>query len=131
MSIAHAGEAASASTSSRTGRRATEKSGVDPRELIAAARLAGRASLNEADGKRLLADFGVAVPRFSVVSSAQNMVDMSAPFAVKVLSQDIVHKSDVGAVVLNVESVEAVAEAIEKIARQPAVQGARVDGYLV
>src|SRR5262245_46890857 len=130
MFIARAGEAAWASTSSRTGRRATEKGGMDPRELIAIARGAGRSSLNEADGKRLLAAFGVPVPRFAVVAESRDVATdgLAGPFAVKVLSQDVLHKSDAGGVALNVDNVSA---AIERIARQPAVQRARVDGYLV
>jgi acyl-CoA synthetase (NDP forming) len=53
---------------------------------------------------------------------------MQGPFAVKVLSPDILHKSDAGGVVLNVRNPK---EAIEKIAAQEAVKRARVDGYLV
>ena len=108
---------------------------MDPRELIAAARLAGRASLNEADGKRLLAAFGVAVPRFSVISGAESLASalqgMAAPFAVKVLSQDILHKSDAGAVILDAAGPDAVRAALSSIASQPQVLNARVDGYLV
>ena len=103
---------------------------MNSRELIATARGAGRSSLSEADGKRLLAAFGVSVPRFIVVADSRDVATdgMAGPFAVKVLSQDILHKSDAGAVALKVENVAA---AIDKIAQQPAVREARVDGYLV
>ena len=45
---------------------------MDPRELIAGARAAGRLSLSEADGKRMLARFGVPVPRFAVARTADD-----------------------------------------------------------
>src|SRR6185312_8440380 len=69
---------------------------------IAAARIAQRRSLNEAEGKRLLARFGIPVPRFVTVPDAQAVAGaidgLRGPFAVKLLSQDILHKSDAGAV---------------------------------
>jgi acyl-CoA synthetase (NDP forming) len=108
---------------------------VDPRELIAGARAAGRRTLSEADGKRLLAGFGVPVPRFSVAKTADDVESclngMAAPFAVKVLSQDVLHKSDAGAVILGAASPEAVRSAIVAITQQPKVQRARVDGFLI
>lgn len=108
---------------------------MDPRELIAQARAAGRLSLSEADGKRMLARFGVPVPRFAVARTAdeaESCLDgMAAPFAVKVLSQDVLHKSDAGAVILGAAGPEAVRSAIVAIAQQPTVRRARVDGFLV
>jgi acyl-CoA synthetase (NDP forming) len=104
-------------------------------DAIASARAAGRRSLNEADGKRLLASFGVAVPKFVIECNGQRgepaLDGLQGPFAVKVLSQDILHKSDAGAVMLNVTDVAAVRAAIAAIAARPQVRSARVDGYLV
>lgn len=108
---------------------------MDPRELIAGARAAGRLSLSEADGKRMLARFGVPVPRFAVARNADDaescLDGMAAPFAVKVLSQDVLHKSDAGAVILGAASPEAVRGAIVAIGQQPKVRRARVEGFLV
>jgi acyl-CoA synthetase (NDP forming) len=108
---------------------------VDARQLIAAARKTGRRALGEADGKRLLSSFGVPVPRFAVVANADDVesaIDgLAAPLAVKLLSQDVLHKSDAGAVILGATGLEAVRSAIVTIAQQPQVQGARVDGYLI
>jgi len=106
-----------------------------PAELINEARRRGRGFLGEADGKRLLSSFGVPVPEFSVAplpADAATAVDgMAGPFAVKVLSPDILHKSDVGGVVLDVPDAAGVRAAIESIAAKPGVRAARVDGYLV
>lgn len=102
---------------------------------IAAARAGGRRSLNEADGKRLLASFGVPVPRFVTVSHGESLAaalqGLRGPFAVKVQSQDILHKSDAGGVMLGAADANAVRDAIATIARRPQVQSARVDDYLV
>jgi acyl-CoA synthetase (NDP forming) len=106
---------------------------TDP--LIEAARRTGRRTLNEADGKRLLARFGIAVPRFAVASGTGDVdaaVDgMAGPYAVKVLSQDILHKSDGGGVVLNAAGADGIRAAVAAIAGQPSVRSACVDGYLI
>jgi acyl-CoA synthetase (NDP forming) len=108
---------------------------VHPLELIDAARRAGRRSLNEVDGKRLLAAFGARVPRSGVAANVGDVdaaIDgMRGPFAVKVLSPDILHKSDVGGVVLGAAGRDAVRQAVHAIAARPAVRDARVDGYLI
>jgi len=104
-------------------------------ELIHQARRSGRSFLGEADGKRLLSAYGVPVPEFAVAplpGDAAAAVDgLAGPFAVKVLSPDILHKSDVGGVVLGVPDLAGVRAAIESIAAKPGVRAARVDGYLV
>jgi acyl-CoA synthetase (NDP forming) len=103
--------------------------------LIAKARDAGRSALNEADGKRLLGACGIAIPRFAVAAGpadVETTLDgMVAPFAVKVLSQDILHKSDAGGVVLNVSGRDGVRAAVTSIQMQERVRAARVDGYLI
>ncbi|HEX6794576.1 MAG TPA: acetate--CoA ligase family protein, partial [Casimicrobiaceae bacterium] len=102
---------------------------------IAAARAVQRRSLNEADGKRLLARFGVSVPRFVTVPDAQAVAGaidgLRGPFAVKVMSQDILHKSDAGAILLGARDARAVRDAIAAIGSRPQVRSARIDGYLV
>lgn len=106
-----------------------------PIDLIHEARRRGRSFLSEADGKRLLSSYGVPVPEFAVAllpaDAAAAVAGMTGPFAVKVLSPDILHKSDVGGVVLGVHDAAGVRAAIESIAAQPGVRAARIDGYLV
>lgn len=93
-------------------------------------------ALGEAEAKALLAAYGIPVNRGQVAAdpaeAARIAGELAAPLVLKVVSQDIVHKSDVGGVVLNLEpgavgaAAEAMAAAIAKT--QP---GARIDGYLV
>lgn len=108
---------------------------VHANQLIGNARKAARRSLDEADGKRVLASFGVTVPRFVVVAGAEDvdakLDGITGPYAVKVLSPDILHKSDVGGVVLNVADRADVRAAIASIASRIPVRAARVEGYLI
>ena len=63
------------------------------------------------------------------VSAAERL---GLPVVVKVVSPDIVHKSDIGGVVLGVDSPSAVAEAFRRVTKAAgAVPGARLDGALV
>ncbi|MCS0496892.1 acetate--CoA ligase family protein [Ancylobacter sp. MQZ15Z-1] len=103
--------------------------------LIAEARSNGRGSLDEAAGKALLAEFGIRVPRSRFAADAAQAAAMAAdlegPFVVKVVSPDILHKSDAGGVTLRLADAKAVREAVDAMAAKPLIAAARVDGWLV
>jgi len=73
--------------------------------------------LDEAESKRLLASYGLPVPAYKVVDSVEEAVlaaeQMGFPVVVKTLG--VAHKTDVGGVVLNLDSAEAVSEAVMKV----------------
>jgi len=104
-------------------------------EIIARARAEGREALDEASGKALLARFGIKSPRSVVVTSAAEgarlAAGLTAPFVVKVMSAEILHKSDAGGVALSLPDAAAVAEAIRSMASKPKIAAAKVDGWLV
>lgn len=104
-------------------------------DIIDRARAEGRHSLNEAAGKELLARFGIRSPRSAVASDAEEAAEraggMTAPFVVKVISPDILHKSDVGGVELDLASPEQVRDAVTAMAKKPGISAARVEGWLV
>ncbi|MBI4208003.1 MAG: acetate--CoA ligase family protein [Betaproteobacteria bacterium] len=106
-----------------------------PSELISQARKAGRAALDEQAGKALLAAYGIAVPRAVVVGGAAEingvLAGLTAPVAVKVISPDILHKSDAGGVKVNLRTAAEVADAIRVMMQQPAIAQARIDGFLI
>lgn len=107
---------------------------TSPQELIKAAQAAGRKALDERSGKALLAAHGVRVPRTVVVPGAKDLkaaAELTYPVVVKVVSPDILHKSDAGGVAVGLKNAAEVAAAIERMAQQPAIQAARVEGYLV
>ncbi len=109
---------------------------MDAQSLIAAARDAGRGSLDERDGKALLDGFGIATPRSVVVADADAaragaLDGLSFPVVVKVMSAEILHKSDAGGVAVGLADAAAAADAVAAMAEKPKIKAAKVDGYLV
>jgi acyl-CoA synthetase (NDP forming) len=96
----------------------------------------GAATLNEAEGKAVLAAFGIATPREVLVPPSGDPAAatqwLAAPFAVKVVSRDIAHKTEAGGVRLGVTR-EGLAEAVHAVMANAAkaVSGATIDGVLV
>lgn len=108
---------------------------MNGQQLIAAARSAQRTALDEAAGKRLLAGYGVAVPQTRVVKDADGVAaalkELKLPVVVKVVSPDILHKSDAGGVAVNLRTAADVEAAIREMAKKPKIAAARVEGYLI
>ncbi len=95
-----------------------------------------RGFLTEPDARRLLEAAGIATTRWRFACNAEAAVqdarDMGGPVAIKAVSAQIVHKSDVGGVKLNVEGDVAVRAACTDIAQGARQAGvADVDGFLV
>jgi acyl-CoA synthetase (NDP forming) len=104
-------------------------------DTIAEARKQGRAALDELAGKQLLAGFGVAVPKSLMTRDAAEAAAASGtlkgPLALKVVSPDILHKSDAGGVKVGLKSAAEVEEAVRAMMKLPAIAKARVDGFLL
>jgi len=96
-----------------------------------------RGAYNEADALDALRRAGMpVVPVRRAVSreeAAARARELGFPVAMKVLSPDITHKSDVGGVVLGIRDAGAAGAAYERIVAAAASQaaGARIDGVLV
>ena len=103
--------------------------------ILAAAISAGRGALPESEGKALLAQYGIEVPCSRVVAGADEaaaaVAGLDGPFVVKVVSTEILHKSDAGGVAVGLADGTAVARAIREMAGRPAIAAAAVEGYLV
>lgn len=103
--------------------------------IISGAKAAGRNALDESAGKQLLAGFGVRVPQSRVAKGVAEvdtvMNGLHTPVVVKVMSPDILHKSDAGGVKVNLRSAAEVKAAIEGMLAAPKIQGARIEGFLV
>ena len=108
---------------------------MNPQELIAKARTRQRTALDEQAGKSLLAAYGIAVPQSLVVKDAGEVdaafATLRAPVVVKIMSPDILHKSDAGGVKVGLKSAEEVKAAMAVMAVAPKIKGARIDGYLL
>jgi acyl-CoA synthetase (NDP forming) len=94
-------------------------------------------SIDEATTKEALSGYGVAVNRGMIaVDAIQASVvarSLSPPFVVKVVSEDILHKSDVGGVDLGLGTPDAVSNAVTRMSATLGlrVPHARIKGYLV
>lgn len=105
--------------------------------VLAQARAEGRTLLNEVEAKELLREAGVPATAATLAKSsaeAQSQADaMGYPVVLKVVSQDIAHKSDVGGVKLNLADKAAVGAAFDDIMRsaKAAEPDARIAGVSV
>ncbi len=97
----------------------------------------GRTLLTEPEAKQVLSAYGIPVVQTRSVASARDAQraaeEIGFPVALKILSPDITHKSDVGGVVLDLESGDAVLAAAEAMNRRMRElrPGARLDGFSV
>jgi acyl-CoA synthetase (NDP forming) len=106
-------------------------------KLIAGARAAGRTALLETEARELLDASGVQMAKCVFLTSdadASNAIDVlgSGPLALKVVSKDVLHKSDAGGVMLNVSGAAAIKTAMADIIRNVRLHNpaASIDGIL-
>lgn len=107
------------------------------RKIIAKALREGRSMLSEVEAKDLLAACGIAIVVTRIAESPRQARALAEqigfPVAVKLLSPDVSHKTDVGGVMLDLEDGDAV-EAAALAIQQRLVQlrpGARLQGFSV
>lgn len=88
-------------------------------QIIQTARQADRTLLTESESKQILAAYGIPVVQTCVAHSENEAVDcanaIGYPVVLKLLSQTITHKSDVGGVQLNLSDADAVRRAYRMI----------------
>ncbi|WP_102959422.1 bifunctional acetate--CoA ligase family protein/GNAT family N-acetyltransferase [Mangrovicella endophytica] len=105
--------------------------------LIDAVMAGGRSTLTEPEAKRLLALYNVPVVRTLTAATPAEAARLAEtigyPVALKILSPDISHKSDVGGVRLELESAASVEEAATQMLKLVAERrpDARVEGFTV
>lgn len=105
--------------------------------LIAGARAAGRTLLNEVEAKRLLAEAGIPVTEAHLARTREEAERLAEaigyPVVLKIVSDDIPHKSDVGGVQLNLRDREAVGAAYDRILQNVRTRrpDARIEGVSV
>jgi len=82
----------------------------------------GRDALTEPEAKQVLAAYGIPVVQTRSVGSIEEAVECAQrigfPVALKILSPDVVHKSDVGGVVLDLEDADSVRAAATAMHRR-------------
>jgi acetate---CoA ligase (ADP-forming) subunit beta len=106
-------------------------------KIIAKARREGRKVLLEPEAKTICSEYGITVTEFKVAKSEKQAVAIAEksgfPVVLKVISPDIIHKSDVGGVMVNLKNKEEVISAYRKILENAKVakSDARIVGVLV
>jgi acetate---CoA ligase (ADP-forming) len=107
------------------------------RKILDEAEHAGRAHLLEPEAYAVLRSYGIPTPEHRVVQSEDEAVEaaraLGGAVVLKILSSDIVHKSDLGGVSLNLQGEDAIRSAYRALylrvaTRQPEV---RIQGILV
>jgi acyl-CoA synthetase (NDP forming) len=107
------------------------------RQILDSVKSAGRDSLTAPEGKLVCDAYGISVPQEGVATSAAEASrlasSMGFPVVMKIVSPDILHKTEAGGVVVGVKTAEDAASAYETIvgnARQYKA-GARIMGVQV
>lgn len=92
-------------------------------------------SLNEAESKALFSRFGIATPKTLVCATPEAAqaaaLDAGGPVVIKIVSDAIHHKSEVGGVMVGVDAADVEARCREMCARVSSATDAELDGFLV
>ena len=106
-------------------------------DVLQKARLDGRTLLTEVESKELIRESGIPVVESRLAGSKAEAVriaeEMGLPAVLKIISPDVVHKSDVGGVKVGLENVRQVRTAYDSIlsSTQAAVPSASILGMSV
>lgn len=89
------------------------------REILDAVKAAGRDSLTAPEGKLVCDAYGIAVPQEGVVASADEACKLASsmgfPVVMKIVSPDILHKTEAGGVIVGVKDADEAAKAYDTI----------------
>jgi acetyltransferase len=89
-------------------------------EIISSASKRGRVSLLEPEAYEVCNEHGIRVPPYRVVEPIESAItsanEIGYPVALKVVSEEILHKTDAGGVMLGIASDSALKESYEQLA---------------
>ncbi|HZR59708.1 MAG TPA: acetate--CoA ligase family protein [Xanthobacteraceae bacterium] len=99
--------------------KALRKPGAKPQLTLADHEFAGRRTINEFDAKRLLAAYGIPVARelrvITASEAAQAAEKLGYPVVLKVVSDAIAHKTELGLVAVNLKNADELAAAFTRL----------------
>lgn len=88
-------------------------------QILMGVRKEGRKYLLETEAKTVCREYGIPVTKFELAENEEEAVRFAEkigyPVVLKIVSPDVIHKSDVGGVIVNVEDAEDVRNAYKKI----------------
>jgi acyl-CoA synthetase (NDP forming) len=89
-------------------------------KIISSASERGRVSLLESEAYEVCNEYGIKVPPFRVMESVESAIasanEIGYPVALKVVSEEILHKTDAGGVMLGINSDSALSASYEQLA---------------
>ena len=107
------------------------------KQLIKEAVAAGRKTLLEYEAKALLSAWKIDVPASMIVKVEDDLRSalkkVSPPYILKVISPDILHKSNVGGVITDLKGAEDISAALNEINRniKKMAPHAKIEGFLI
>ncbi|WEU40642.1 MAG: acetate--CoA ligase family protein [Candidatus Odinarchaeum yellowstonii] len=107
------------------------------KEIISNITNSGRFILTEDESKTILREMSIPFPEYEVVSSAEEAAEAAErvgyPIVMKIVSPDIIHKSDYGGVMLNLNNKREVIEGYNKILSNISKKapGAKIRGVMI
>ena len=107
------------------------------RDIVEAAMTGGRTSLTAAEAKQVCDAYGIAMPAQGVARSRDEACAIAAeigyPVVAKIESRDVLHKTDIGGVIVGLETDEALREACHEVVERTRARNpdASIDGVLV
>lgn len=100
-------------------------------DVIAKARADGRGSLTEIEAKQVFKAYGLPITQNYLAKTADEAVELATkigfPIVMKIVSPDILHKSDAGGVKVNIKSAEEAREAFDTIIKNSKAYNADAD----
>lgn len=106
-------------------------------DVLRSVRSEGRLALSESEGKRILKAYGISTPQEGLAHDLPSAIELANsigyPVVIKVESPDIAHKTDVGGVVLNIDTDEELTRSYEVMLSKvrEKVPRAKVDGVSI
>lgn len=92
---------------------------LEAEEILRQVREKGRLTLGDEEARRLLTAYGIPVPRSELARTAEEAVaiaeEIGFPVALKIASPDILHKTDIGGVRLNVSGAQEVGDSFDPL----------------
>jgi acetyl coenzyme A synthetase (ADP forming)-like protein len=86
-------------------------------ELLARTRAEGRVTMGDAEAREVLEAYGIPLPKSGIAETPDDAVRMAEeigyPVVMKIASPDILHKSDIGGIKLNIQSASEVRDAFD------------------
>ncbi|HJW97556.1 MAG TPA: acetate--CoA ligase family protein [Candidatus Bathyarchaeia archaeon] len=106
-------------------------------QIFSQAKKEGRKALLETEAKTVCMEYGIPITKFELAKNESEAVEFAEaigfPVVLKIVSSDIIHKSDVGGVFVNIKSTKEVKDAYVKImgnVRKNAPK-AKIEGLLI